>query len=39
MPSLFCPTTLSLRASILARSRARPFTWMPWSANAWPACS
>ena len=36
MPSLFCATTRSLRASIFATSIARPATSMPWSANAWP---
>ncbi len=39
MPSLFCATTLSLRASIFATSIVRPVTPMPCSAKAWPACS
>jgi hypothetical protein len=39
MPSLFCFTTWSLRASIFARSRSSPFTLMPWSAKCLPACS
>jgi hypothetical protein len=39
MPSLFCPTTFSLRASMRPRSSASPSNLMPCSANAWPACS
>ena len=39
MPSLFCATTLSLRAIIFARSSERLPTTMPWSANPCVACS
>ena len=39
MPSLFCATTFSLRACILATSMPRLSSVIPWSANAWPACS
>ncbi len=39
MPSLFCFTTVFLRASILVTSMASFSSVMPWSANAWPACS
>ncbi len=39
MPSLFCLTTVFLRASIFATSMLRSFMPMPWSAKAWPACS
>ena len=39
MPSLFCFTTVFLRASILATSIVSFSTTMPWSANWWPACS
>ena len=39
MPSLFCPTTLFLRAIIFVTSMVSPDTPMPWSANEWPACS
>ena len=39
MPSLFCFTTVALRASIFGTSMARSSSEMPWSPKAWPACS
>jgi hypothetical protein len=39
MPSLFCFTTLSLRASIFLTSMLRSFRPMPWSAKCFAACS